>query len=1042
MKQKKYTNHFTRIIFHHPRALALALAFFMLAMALPFTPALATDGPDISGSFTDPAFAAAVRFSLFILPDQPILANRAAQITSLNAARRGIESLAGIEHLTNLLTLDVSGNELTQANFSHNAQLRQVDVSGNPLTSLNITQNAQLAMLDAAQTQLQSLDLSGNAQLRGLFIGGNPQLHALNLANNPLLEEIIASGSGLRNLNLMNNTRLHTLMVADNELISLALGNHPNMFTLDVSRNYLDELDVTSLRDLTVLLVSGNRLRALNVTQNSDLVTLIATDNQLQNLNVTQNPLLRDLRVNNNQIGAIDTTENPLLHRIEAANNRLTTIDVTHNEPLTTLNLAGNEIAAIDLGYNTQLHSVNVSHNRLDSLDVTGLTRLRDLDVSYNAMPSQQAITGLNTAQLNWFTFQPQFPMGTDIVGAIACDNLLQALRNAMNLGADSPILAEQAALVTHLNLFDQGITRIDGLQYFSALERLNLAYNNLTHADIAMLPSLHELDVSNNELIDLRVSANAQLERLWAADNHLENIDLQNTPSLHTLDVAGNLLASLDVTHNTALNNLNASRNMLTSLDLRQNAALRTLDVRYNFMAAESAAPLHPQAFISTFRFHPQHGADRDVSAMFACVNFLAAVRDYLNLDATEPVTPANLRQIINLDVSGQGITSLAGLAFMTNLQRLYAANNAVASVDMTNNRSLTYLDVRNNWLESRDAITGMRTGVLLRFDPQAFNGRNITAQFACENFLAAVREAMGLAAGAQLGAGDALTVTELNLAGRGITNTAGIANFANLATLNLANNPLWHIDLSQNIVLQNLNVSGACLNTLNLQNNINLTQLNASRNHLTELNLTTNTQLSQVDVRENFLENTSAIELSATPTVQFNPQNSRVVTPPTCTVRGFTAWTSHCGHTLITNETAPLGHVFSDVVTPPTFTQWGFTTRTCMRCGYSYIANRLPPVALDYEPTLVLRYRQATTLFADIAQDFPELTWHSSNPEVMAIDELGQVSYARSSRRGSTTITAVCADNIVRMQVEVTVNLAWWQWIILVLFFGWWWY
>jgi len=1026
------------------RYLSLLLALLLLGLALPFSPALATDGPDISHAFTDPAFAAAVRFSLFILPDQPIPANRAAQVTSLNASRRGITSLAGIEHLTNLLILDASQNELTAASFSQNTQLRQLDVSGNPLTDLVINQNAQLAMLGAAQTQLTSLNISGNPQLRGLFIGGNPQLQGVNTASNPLLEEINASGSGLRSLGLTNNMRLHTLMVADNELTSLALNNHPNMFTLDVSRNYLDVLDVTGLPNLTVLLAAGNRLRALNVSQNSALVTLIATDNQLQNLSVAQNSQLRDLRVNNNELGAINTTDNPVLHRLEAANNRLSAIDVTRNEPLTTLNLAGNEIASIDLRSNATLYSVNVSHNRLDSLNVTGLTRLRDLNVSYNRMPSQQAITGLNTAQLHWFTFQPQFPVGTDMAGAIACENLLQALRTAMNLGADSPILAEQAALVTQLNLFNQGITRIDGLQYFSALERLNLAYNDLTHADFAMIPSLRELDVSNNELISLQVNANAQLDRLWAARNRLESVDVQGNPQLHTLDVAGNLLATLNVSRNTALTNLNASRNMLMSLDLRQNVALRILDVRYNVMAGESAAPLHPQAFITTFRFHPQHGTDRDVSAMFACENFLNAIREYLDLDANEAVTPANLRQIIALDVSSQGITSLAGLSFLTNLQRLYAADNVVASVDMTNNRSLTYLDVRGNWLESREVITGLRAGVLLRFDPQAFNGRNITAEFACANFLAAVREAMGLAGTAQIGADDALTVTALNMADRGITNTAGIANFANLATLNLANNPLRHLDLSSNIALQHLNVSGACLHTLNLQNNINLIQLNASRNHLTELNLTTNTQLAQVDVRENFLENTAAIRraVGTTPTVQFNPQHSRVVTPPTCTVRGFTTWTSHCGHTLITNETAPLGHLFTNVVTPPTFTQWGFTTRTCTRCGYSYIADRLPPIALNYEPTLTLRYRQATTVFADIAQEFPELTWHSSNPEVMTVDELGQVSYGRAPRRGSTTITAVCADGVVRMEVEVTVRLAWWQWIIIVGFFGWWWY
>ncbi|MCL2530741.1 MAG: hypothetical protein FWE40_01105 [Oscillospiraceae bacterium] len=1029
---------------HFTRSLSLVLAILLLGLAMPLSPALASDGPDISASFTCERFAAAVRFSLFILPDAPIPANRAAQVTNLNASRREITSLAGIEHLTNLLILDVSRNELTTANFSANPQLRQVDVSGNPLTSLNVSQNPQLAMLGAAQTQLTTLNISNNPQLRGLFIGGNPQLHGVNTASNPLLEEIIASDSGLRNLNLANNPNIHTLMLADNELTSLALNNHQYVFTLDVSRNYLSVLNVTSLRDLAVLLTAGNNLTALNVSQNIGLMTLIASDNQLQNLNVAQNPLLRDLRVNNNQLGQITTSGNPMIHRLEVANNRLSSIDVTRNELLTTLNIADNEIAVIDLRNNMQLHSINVASNRFDSFNVTGLTRLRDLNVSYNRMPSQQAISGLNTVQLHQFSFQPQFPVGTDITGAIACENLLQALRSAMNLPYPSRILAEQAALVTNLNLFNRDITRIDGLQYFTALERLNLAYNDLTHADFVIIPTLRELDVTNNELTSLNVSGNAQLERLWAADNRLETINVQGNTRLLTLDVSGNSLPTLNVSRNSALTNLSAQNNLLTSLDLIANPALRTLDVRHNFMVVEGDVELHPQAFITTFRFHPQHGLDRDVSEHFACENFLNAIRDYLGLDATDPVTPYYLLQITELDITGQGITSLAGLLFFANLERLYAANNQITGMDTINNRQLTFLDVRGNWMESRDAITGLQAGVVLEFDPQAFSGQNITAQFACENLLQAVREALGRGVDAPIGSDCVLAVTTLNLANRNITNTTGIANFTNLTTLNLADNPLQHVDLSSNIALQNLNVSGACLSTLNLQNNINLTQLNASRNHLTQLNLTTNTQLSQVDVRQNFLENTGMVRwaVGTVATLQFNPQNPFVVTAPTCTVRGFTTWTSHCGQTFITNDTAPLGHLFTSEITRPTFTQSGFTTRTCSRCGYSYITDQVPPIALDYEPFLALRYNQATTVFADVARRAPELTWHSSNPEVMTVDNDGLVSYGRAPRRGTTTVTAVCPEGITRMEVEVTVYLVWWQWFIIIFLFGFLWY
>jgi len=1022
---------------HLTRLLSTLLATLLLVLALPATPAMAA--ADISPAFACMNLAATVRASLRLPAGAPITAAQAATVTHLDASRRGVTSLVGIQHLTNLLVFDVSENTLATADFSAVPSLLRVSVSRNPLTSLNIAQNTNLTQLNAAQTQLTTLNTAQNSRLQNLQIPSNPQLTTWSVAQNRELVTLNVADNALATLNVVNNTALEVLVAAHNELESLSVSHLGLLQFLDVAHNRLTSLDLQGLRELSTLDAGHNQLRSLDLSPAPWLMSLNVENNQISSLNTSAALMLFHLDASNNSLLELQVSDNEMLQRLNVANNQLAFLDVERNHDLVTLDASGNQLTSLDLRNNTRLYELNVSHNRLEALDITGLNVLHDLDVSYNRMPSQQAITGLQPDNLFYFTFHPQQPVGTDITGSFTCEVLLNALRDVMQLGDDSPILAEQASLVTNLNLFNQSITRIDGLQYFSVLERVNLAYNNLTHADFAMLPSLREVDVSNNELISLHVSGNANLERLWASRNHLEHLNLQSNPALHTLDVSGNLLASLDVSRNMALTNLNASRNLLTSLDLGANEALRTLDVRYNFMADVSAVQLHPQAFSSTFRFHPQRGSDHDVSRFFACANFLATVREYLNLDATDPVTPANLQQIITLDVSGQGITSLAGLSFLTNLQRLYAANNTVANVDMTNNRSLTYLDVRGNWLESRDVITGLRVGVLLRFDPQAFNGRNVTAQFACENFLAAVREAMGLTDGAQIGAGDALTVTELNLAGRSITNTAGIANFANLTTLNLANNPLRHLDLSSNIALQNLNVSGGCLNTLNLQNNINLTQLQASRNHLTQLNLTTNTQLQSVDIRQNFMESTGVIQLSSTPTVQFNPQHSRVVVAPTCTVRGFTIWTSHCGHTLITNETAPPGHFFTSVVTPSTFTQRGFTTRTCTRCGYSYIINWLPPIALDYAPMLTLRHRQATTVFSDIAHDFPQLTWHSSNPEVMTVDELGQVSYGRAPRRGTTTITAICAEGVTRMQVEVTVRLAWWQWIIIVAFFGW---
>jgi len=1026
------------------RPLTLLLAILLLVFTLPILPAAA----DITPSFTCPNLAAAVRGVIFppLAPGAPLTAAQAATVTHLQARGRGITSLGGLEHLPNLLVFDVSENELTQADFSVVPRLLRVDVSDNPLTSLNIANNANLTQLNAALTELTILNTASNPRLEILTIPGNPQLANWSVAQNPELVQLNVSGNGLTSLNIANNDNLQLLIASHNRLSSVNISHLTELEMLDVSHNLLTAINLQGVQDLANLNVSHNQLTSLDLTPTPWLFSLIASGNRLSNFNAGAARFLVHLDVSNNQLMHLQVMGNAVLQRLVAANNRLATLDTSGSLLLVTLDVSDNELSTLNLQPNTQLQTLDVSRNRLSELDVTALTRLRELDVSHNRIASLQLVAGLNTTQLYSFTFQPQEILGTDVTAAFTCENLLNALREVLQWGDGAPIIAEQAAQITQLDLQNRGITRLDGLQYFSGLQDLILYNNDIVYINPGAWPQLQELDVGNNGLESVNVSQNPLLQLLWVDGNNLERLDVSSNPLLISLFVSNNRLSTLDLQPNPALAELQARNNLLQSLDLQQQTALRRVDVRNNFMQSIADLQLAPgvtMTNLQTFQFHPQHGMNRDVSEFFACENFLAAIREYLNLDATDPVTPAQLQQITVLDVSGQGITSLAGLLFLTELEYLNASNNRITSVDVTANTNLQILDIRMNWLPNESAILGADPQTTVLFAPQVFSGQNITAQFACENFLAVVREALGIDSNTPIGANNAAALQTLNLQNRGITSIAGIANFTGLTTLNLADNPLQYIDLSSNVALQKLNVSGLCLSALNLTANTALTHLDISRNHFAQLNLLGNRNLTQVNATQNFFAHQSDIQLPiAQMTLQFNPQNPHTVTAPTCTTRGFTTWTSPCGHRLITNETAALGHVFTTEVTRPTFTQPGYTTRTCTRCEYSYTTDHQPPIALEYEATLELRHNQATDVFVNVARVAPELTWHSSNPEVMTVDAQGLVSYGRAPRRGVTTITATCPEGITRMGVEVTVRLVWWQWIILIFFFGFLWY
>ena len=218
-----------------------------------------------------------------------------------------------------------------------------------------------------------------------------------------------------------------------------------------------------------------------------------------------------------------------------------------------------------------------------------------------------------------------------------------------------------------------QGISSLQGIEFFTELRDLYCEENQLTSLDVSRNTALTTLHCNNNLLTSLDVSGNTALIHLSCQRNRLTALDLSQNTALTSLNCDGNQLTGLDVRGNTALTSLSCDGNLLTGLDVSRNTALTELRCESNQLA----------------------GLDVSNNLSLTCLD--------CGLNQLTGLSVSHLTALTSLGCSSNQLTGL-DVSHNTALTSLNCDDNQLTSLDVSHNASLTYLDCVNNQLANLD--------------------------------------------------------------------------------------------------------------------------------------------------------------------------------------------------------------------------------------------------------------------------------------------------------------------------------------------------
>ena len=273
---------------------------------------------------------------------------------------------------------------------------------------------------------------------------------------------------------------------------------------------------------------------------------------------------------------------------------------------------------------------------------------------------------------------------------------LYALIDEGVDTNGDSLISNEEAKAVTSLDVSDNSISDMTGIEAFINLDTLWCRSNQLISLDVSKNTRLIWLDCGESNLESLNTSNINSLTYIDCEINQITNLDVSDNSALTSLNFHDNQISNIDVSNNTALAKLYCFNNNLTSLDISKNIALTDLEIRNNQL---TSLDVSKNTALASLGCGNNQLSSLNVSNNTALIELYCESNQLTSLNVSKNTALTGLfcgqNQLTELDVSNNIYLSAFGVGVFVSLD---CSNNLLTYLDVTNNVALKGIDISNN--------------------------------------------------------------------------------------------------------------------------------------------------------------------------------------------------------------------------------------------------------------------------------------------------------------------------------------------------------